>query len=121
MIYECPRCAYSTNLASNFLKHLNRRIICDPINSDISIENIKTDFINRKMNEYECKYCHKKYSSNESLKKHKQRCSEFIDKHSILKIESQTNNNNTNCHNFNNTNNINNIISKIFYMKIWII
>ena len=39
--YLCHRCGYNTNKKSNINQHLNRKKICKPILSDISIEDIK--------------------------------------------------------------------------------
>ena len=39
--YKCNRCGYETKHKANFITHLNRKNICDPILEDISIEEIK--------------------------------------------------------------------------------
>mgnify|MGYP001284160729 CR=1 FL=1 len=39
--YLCHRCGYNTNKKSNINQHLNRKTICKPMLSDISIEDIK--------------------------------------------------------------------------------
>jgi len=43
--YLCHRCGYNTNKKSNINQHLNRKKICKPILSDISIDDIK-DYYN---------------------------------------------------------------------------
>jgi len=42
--YLCHRCGYNTNKKSNIIQHLNRKKICKPILSDISIEDIKNHY-----------------------------------------------------------------------------
>ena len=38
--YECFRCGYTNKIKSNFIKHLNRKFICQPILNNISTEEI---------------------------------------------------------------------------------
>ena len=44
MIYNCARCSYETTHKGHFLNHLNRKKICKPILTDISIEDIKKHY-----------------------------------------------------------------------------
>ena len=39
--YKCNRCGYETKHRANFINHLNRKNICNPILEDISIEEVK--------------------------------------------------------------------------------
>ncbi len=39
--YECQRCGYNTTLKGNIKHHLNRKNVCEPILSDISIYDMK--------------------------------------------------------------------------------
>ena len=41
VLYECFRCGYNTNLKGNMKHHLNRKNICNPVEDDVSIEEIK--------------------------------------------------------------------------------
>lgn len=75
MIYKCPRCGYETGVNTNFKKHIINKIICNPTITDVSLEDIKNEFFNRKLNnKYECTGCNKKYSSLKSLSNHKKIC-----------------------------------------------
>ena len=75
MIYKCPRCGYETGVNTNFKKHIINKIICNPTITDVSLENIKNEFFNRKLNnQYECNGCNKKYSSLKSLSNHRKIC-----------------------------------------------
>lgn len=75
MIYECPRCGYNTNVNTNFKKHISNKKICKPIIDDISLEETRNQFLNKKeSNQYECNECHKKYSTVETLRIHKKKC-----------------------------------------------
>ena len=40
MKFKCDRCGYSNNLKSNFIRHLNRKVKCEPLILDISIDEI---------------------------------------------------------------------------------
>ena len=44
MLYKCDRCGYTGSQRSNLTHHLERKKICKPILSDISIENIAQNF-----------------------------------------------------------------------------
>ena len=39
--YECFRCGYNTKQKTHFINHLNRKNICNPIEDDVEIEEIK--------------------------------------------------------------------------------
>jgi len=39
--YQCFRCGYETKHKANFITHLNRKNICNPLLEDISIEEVK--------------------------------------------------------------------------------
>ena len=102
--YQCLRCNFETKIKTKFLKHLNRKFICEPINSNISIgeiynkyfitevakcsqniakmlpkysQNIASKVANSKelIKVYKCKYCDRSFSHSSSKYKHeKNRC-----------------------------------------------
>jgi hypothetical protein len=75
MLYECPRCGYTTTVNTNFKKHITNKIICNHIVADISLDDIIDETFNKKINnQYECDGCKKKYSSKKSLKNHQKIC-----------------------------------------------
>jgi DNA-directed RNA polymerase subunit RPC12/RpoP len=75
MIYKCPRCGFETGVNTNFKKHIINKIICNPIIADISLDDIKDEAFNKKINNiYDCKGCNKKYSSPKSLSNHMKIC-----------------------------------------------
>lgn len=76
MIYECPRCGYSTTINTNFKKHLSNKTICQPSINDVSLDAIKEKLFNKKSsNQYECDGCHKMYATKDTLRIHKKICS----------------------------------------------
>jgi hypothetical protein len=110
MIYKCPRCGYNTTVNTNYKRHISNKIICNPLISDISIDDIQNEFSNRKINnKYECNGCSKKYSSKDSLRNHKKICESF-------KINNPVNNIITN--NVTNNNIINNNIQNQVIIQI---
>ena len=100
MIYECPRCEYTTTVNTNFKKHISNKILCNPIKSDIPLDAIRNEFFNRKLNnQYECNGCNKKYSSKDTLRTHKKGCESLKVENpvsSIINNNVTTNNNITN-------------------------
>ena len=97
--YECQRCGYNTTLKGNIKHHLNRKYVCEPVLSDISIYDMKSIYnlnLNKKnpneskvnpfeskmnkneskngLNKFNCDYCCKFYSTNSNLHKHLKVC-----------------------------------------------
>ena len=48
VVYNCPRCGYSTGNKSYFRKHLLRKKVCKVVLNDISVETILQDIEVRK-------------------------------------------------------------------------
>jgi len=83
VFYKCPRCGFETHHKSVFKKHLNRKKLCEPTFSNISIskivkmfsinnDNTKTDKKKKKNcnKNFICKYCDKKFASRQSRSRH---------------------------------------------------
>ena len=115
--YECQRCGYNTTLKGNIKHHLNRKNVCEPILSDISIYDMKNIYdlnLNKKnpnesilnpneskinpyeskneLNKFKCDYCCKFYSTNSNLHKHLKICKEkkkSNDKNKIKLLEKE--------------------------------
>jgi hypothetical protein len=96
VVYECPRCGYTTNLLPNLRNHLERKKICSPKKSNLSIEqllefydNILQTKVQPKL--YCCETCNKEFKSPQSKYQHKQRCTIILSSStsSIQSIESQ--------------------------------
>lgn len=70
--YKCPRCHYETNAKNKFLRHLNRLNTCLPLNSDMSIETIKSDidekYITTKT--FVCQFCSSRLTHKRSMDHH---------------------------------------------------
>ena len=72
MKYECQRCHHSTIRKCNFLDHINRKKLCSPQYSDISIDEIK-EKLEKDCNEkkiHKCEHCDKAFSQSYGLTKH---------------------------------------------------
>ena len=116
--YLCHRCGYNTNKKSNINQHLNRKKICKPILSDISIEDIKNHYnletsvtskitsnnsnlgTNKKLkntekniNNNQCFYCCKNFSRIDNLNRHLKMCKikKKTEKETEKKTEIETN------------------------------
>ena len=96
--YLCPRCDFTTSQRANFKRHLTRKNICLPVNTDTPIKSIAKSYgivisTTEKVNEntniyngdtdtrehlkntqghkmYSCKYCKKTFNSSTSRCRH---------------------------------------------------
>lgn len=84
MKYDCPRCNYETDKLFTFVKHLERRTICDPINGDISLDNLKEQYIKPKI--LTCDNCNMQFKSPNGFTKHKKICIKQ-DNNMLIEIE----------------------------------
>ena len=75
-MFVCERCGSSFKRKNNFIRHLNRKYICKPIKSNISVEEIikKNKLVFKSEKKYECEFCKKKYTRKNNLTKHKLSC-----------------------------------------------
>ena len=73
MAYECPRCNFSSLKKQNFILHLNRKKLCDPIKSNESLDKIKEQLGAVSNNSFICE-CSKSYKYQTNLSRHKKTC-----------------------------------------------
>lgn len=68
--YKCERCGYTTHLKSTLRGHLLRKNVCDPVQSDVSVQELiqKLDTVVQK--KYVCT-CGKSYSNRQGLYVHR--------------------------------------------------
>ena len=60
MIFKCPRCGYNTTIKANFKKHITNKILCNPSIADISLDDIRDEYFNKRNNyKHECDGCKK--------------------------------------------------------------
>ncbi len=98
--YICLRCCYETPNKTYFNKHLNRKFICIPTLSDMSIEEIKKQY-NLLQNDalictqttpiytpkiIICQHCNQTFTRVSSLIRHSKKCKENL-KHDNLIIK----------------------------------
>lgn len=74
VIHSCPRCNYQTKYTTSLKEHYNRKTVCDPIFSKISIEECLDKLSGSK--KYSCEYCNKKFGRHYNLKRHRDNCHE---------------------------------------------
>jgi hypothetical protein len=72
--HNCPRCGYETIVLCNFIKHLERKNICKPNISDISLEEIKLRYTKAKVVTHICEDCDTSFFSKSSYYAHKKLC-----------------------------------------------
>jgi len=109
MIFNCKRCGHIEKHKGNFLKHLNRKIVCKPILKDIDIEvlkqeveikvnkvnievnNVVNNVVNKDNNKFECRYCNKIFSHKQSKYLHESKyCKEkLIKQDEVIKESSK--------------------------------
>lgn len=108
--YECKRCGFKHKCRKNYENHLNKKKICPPKISEVSIDFLReelTNYIVKKakfhqnppdfhqnlevsssMNSYVCRFCGLMFSRSDSLKRHeKSRCKKQNDKVKELERE----------------------------------
>jgi hypothetical protein len=71
MVFECPRCKYSSNKKCNLINHLKKKLTCEPIHSNISIEDI-LESLKKIEKAHVCSQCDKSFSHASSLSRHAQ-------------------------------------------------
>ena len=102
--YTCLRCGYATKRKTIFIKHLNRKFVCEPKLNNISIDEIYNKYFNYDnsvnsvitiqnvpktiqnipsrsktfQKKYICEHCDKTYSTKSNLNKHLKKCKEKI-------------------------------------------
>ena len=96
--YECERCGLISNQRSNFKRHLNRKLSCNPIKNNISIEEIwdkygfesgkskVSSWVSQKSvkskakvsieKKNSCNFCKKKFKHKQSRYNHMKKCKE---------------------------------------------
>jgi hypothetical protein len=101
MQFECKRCGYISAAKCNLLKHLHRKIPCEPTCSDVSIDSCINELTFKQYNErtYDCIHCQKKFNSPQGKSQHLKTCKKAKEK--VEEGETEThdtviNNNNNN-------------------------
>jgi uncharacterized C2H2 Zn-finger protein len=116
MEFNCVRCGYSSKYKHALINHLNKKNKCNTILSNIDRKEILKEYTPHFSKILDCPTCEQKFSSPQSLSKHKKLCSKklFTEikelKKKIKTLENKNNSivNNTQNNNCNNTiNNIN--------------
>lgn len=96
-MYTCERCGYQTQRKNILKSHLERKFTCKPIQSNIDVTELLTQF----SKPYCCKYCSKGFVHNSSKYRHEKTCKVS----QMIQSENVTNNNITNNITNNNCNN----------------
>lgn len=82
-MFNCKRCGFETNHKHVLLRHLQRKVICDPVFEDIDVTVLLSEFDNpRKI--HGCKYCDRKFTDYSNRSKHQKIC---MKKHDIPSVE----------------------------------
>lgn len=76
--YNCKRCNYASHLKTDLQRHLRRKNVCVPIDSehDISTDDLLSELETAKYNAmtYDCTYCSKKFNSSPNMYRHRKSC-----------------------------------------------
>lgn len=81
VLYECPRCGYTTNVLCNLRTHLDRKRICRPLKQDLTIDQMFAFYDSLiaekcKPKTYICEYCQEGFPSSRAKSLHKTLCKE---------------------------------------------
>jgi len=74
---SCDRCGYSTNTIKCMKNHLNRKSICSPLLSYISVDEIRSKLFEHKK-EYVCEKCDKSFSYRSGKSRHSKTCNQPV-------------------------------------------
>jgi hypothetical protein len=75
--YSCKRCGYTSPYKQNVINHLNRKKICQAMNTSVDIDPdslVKELMRTVKEEAHECKYCGKKFNCKSSVYRHHNTC-----------------------------------------------
>ena len=75
--FSCDRCGYSTNTIKCMKNHLNRKSICSPLLSNVSVDEIRTKLFEQKK-EYVCEKCDKSFSYRSGKSRHSKTCNQPV-------------------------------------------
>lgn len=73
--YTCPRCKYATELRANMVLHVNKKKLCPPKHSDVSLETMQEMFKKPepKLERKQCTICNK-YVCKQVFRRHRINC-----------------------------------------------
>lgn len=75
--YECKRCGYTSKFKCSLIKHFQRKVACEPLLSDISIEELLNEYAKVPLaTGYGCEFCGKFFQNPQGKYQHKLRCRE---------------------------------------------
>ena len=91
--FRCERCSDVFVTKQNLLKHLHRKFICTPIDSehDIDTQNLITKITQKPKTLFICSTCDKSFSTKHNLKRHMLKCYSNIFDFGNEKIDHITN------------------------------
>lgn len=71
MDYTCPRCHYATCKRHHYLEHLRRKVVCDPVYSDIDVSKVVSHLEDEYTSKpHACRECGKRFSYKSGLYRH---------------------------------------------------
>jgi hypothetical protein len=73
MLYNCSRCGFQTNLKQSLIRHLQKKIPCPEILSNVCIKDILCG-LKKSPTSMQCKFCNKSFSSNSNKHRHQKIC-----------------------------------------------
>jgi uncharacterized C2H2 Zn-finger protein len=99
MLYECPRCHYSSENKCHYIKHLRKQKECLPTFSDKPSVQILEELIDEKnsLRAFKCDNCTKSFAQKKNLSKH------IKDTHITINNTTNDNSTHTDNHNINNS------------------
>lgn len=69
MLFKCDRCGYVTTVKCNFLAHLQRKVQCEPILSNIPQSSMLSKY-NKDKSVYKCEFCSKTFATPSNKLRH---------------------------------------------------
>jgi hypothetical protein len=86
--YICKRCNYSTNYKGSIRNHFNRKVICEALNIDISVEELLIE-LEEKKDITICTNCGKKFANRHNKCRHEKACKDINEDNEIIELKNQ--------------------------------
>jgi hypothetical protein len=89
----CERCGYKTGDRSNFIKHLNRKKVCQPLLKDVDVRELLEKMRFKEEDPkaiHTCDFCSHSFKTRQGKHKHLKICKGVVDEESlIMKLQAQ--------------------------------
>jgi hypothetical protein len=88
VLYDCPRCGYTTSQLSNYKSHLKRKTLCPALKANLSLEDLLSDYLVKTQKDnkeyfHMCTSCSKVCKNPQCKYQHDKHCKGIADTENI--------------------------------------